>query len=83
MTLQLAMSIISPLDGEQVKRPAIGRDCYALAVVGVVNCVCWQIERLLAGRRIVRLNYFSSNSAISMRVVPMFRMPRVVPGSCQ
>src|SRR5215472_763161 len=27
--------------------------------------------------------YFNSNSAISMRVVPMLRIPRVVPGSCQ
>jgi hypothetical protein len=36
-----------------------------------------------AGRRMVRLDYFNSNSAISMRVVPMLRTPRVVPGSCQ
>jgi len=83
MTFQLAMSITSPLDGARVKRLAIGRDRHALAAVSVVDCVCWQIKRLLGGRRIVRLNYFSSNSAISMRVVPMFRMPRVVPGSCQ
>src|SRR5438093_6592687 len=36
-----------------------------------------------AGRRTVGPDYFNSNSAISMRVVPMLRMPRVVPGSCQ
>ena len=27
--------------------------------------------------------HFSSNSTISIRVVPMLRSPRVTPGSCQ
>ena len=50
-----------------------------LAANGLCDCETW--PRYLAGSG--SPDYFNSNSAISMRVVPMLRMPRVVPGSCQ
>ena len=80
MTFQLAMSITSPLDGARVKRLAIGRDRHALAAVSVVDCVCWQIKRLLGGRRSpTELFQFELRDLDAARS----DVPYAAPGSCQ
>ena len=74
MKLKEMFAAGSIFDSPGAERPGIGAEEIA------------QRQRWLgcpAGRRTVRPDYFNSNSAISMRVVPMLRMPRVVPGSCQ